>query len=119
LGGVGRRVGYSSFLVEGGRGGVSCSLLSGIYLHVLVGLPTIIASLAVRHRNKKAFCWLERTKSFFLDAFLEIRENKLGERPGALPSREKRSKSLSIFVFHIGSGHPTHVFMELFLQAWY
>jgi hypothetical protein len=58
LGGVGRRVGYSSFLVEGGRGGVSCSLLSGIYLRVLVGLPTIIASLAVKHRNKKAFCWL-------------------------------------------------------------
>jgi hypothetical protein len=51
LGGVGRSVGYSSFLAE-------LRLLSGVYLHVLVDLPTIIASLAVRHRNKKAFCWL-------------------------------------------------------------
>jgi hypothetical protein len=57
LGGVGGKVGYSSFLARG-VGEVSCSLLSGIYLQVLVGLPTIIASLAVRHINKKAFCWL-------------------------------------------------------------
>jgi hypothetical protein len=28
-----------------------------------------------------------------LAVFLEIRENKLGELPEALPSREKRSKS--------------------------
>jgi hypothetical protein len=32
-------------------------------------------------------------KSFFLAVFLKIRGNKLGEHPGALPSREKRSKS--------------------------
>jgi hypothetical protein len=54
LGGVGRRVGHSSFLARG-AGGVSCSLLSGVSLYVLVGLPTIITSLAVRHRNKKGF----------------------------------------------------------------
>ena len=98
MGGVGKSWEESwlqaPFWRGGGRGrGVSYSLLSGVYLHVLVGLPTIISSLAVRHRNKKAFCWLERTKSFFLAVFLEIRENKLGERPGALPSREKCSKS--------------------------
>jgi hypothetical protein len=52
---VGRSVGYSSFLV---RGTMSCSLLSSVYLHVLVGLPTIITSLAVRHRKKMLFCWL-------------------------------------------------------------
>jgi hypothetical protein len=54
LEGVGRKFGYSSFLVGVGVG-VSCSLLSDVYLYVLVGLPTIIASLAVRHRNKKGF----------------------------------------------------------------
>jgi hypothetical protein len=59
---------------------VSCSLLSGVYLYVLVGLPTIISSLAVRHRNKRLFAGY-REQSFFLAVFLEIRENKLGERP--------------------------------------
>jgi hypothetical protein len=43
-----------------------------------LGLFTIIASLVVRYRNKKAFCWLSRKKNFFLAVFLEIRDYKLG-----------------------------------------
>jgi hypothetical protein len=58
LGGVGRSWEKSWLQLLSGEGRVSCSLLSSVYLHVLVGLPTIISSLAVRHRNKKAFCWL-------------------------------------------------------------
>jgi hypothetical protein len=60
LGGVGRSWEESWLQLLSGKDGgkVRCSLLSGVYLYVLVGLPTIIASLAVRYRNKKAFCWL-------------------------------------------------------------
>jgi hypothetical protein len=64
------------------------------------------ASLVVQYRNKKAFAGYREQRAFFLAAFLEIRENKLGECPGALPSREKHSKSGS---------HSTSTFRELFL----
>ena len=51
-----------------------------VYLHVL-------------GTGSQATAWVWRTKSFFLAVFLEIRENKLGECPGALPFREKHFKT--------------------------
>jgi hypothetical protein len=50
LGGVGRRVGRSWEELGGVGRSVLCS--------DVLGKITIIASLAVRLRNKKAFCWL-------------------------------------------------------------
>ena len=71
LGGVGRRVGRSWEELGGvgksweelGGVGKSGDGLGGLGRRDLLcpdvlGKITIIASLAVRHRNKKAFCWL-------------------------------------------------------------
>jgi hypothetical protein len=43
--------------------------------------------------TKRLFAGYREQRAFFLAVLLKIRENKFGEHPGALPSREKRSKS--------------------------
>jgi hypothetical protein len=94
LGGVGKSWEESSSLLgvlgEIYKAGVGSEFFLNVYLCVL-GIRRQ-ASLVEKYRNKKAFCWLWRTKSFFLAVFLETRGNKLGEHPEALPSREKCSK---------------------------
>jgi hypothetical protein len=42
---------------------------------------------------KSLFGHYREQRTSFLAVFLEIRENKLGESPGTLPSSEKHSKS--------------------------
>jgi hypothetical protein len=89
LGGVGRSL--------------ATALLCGIYLHVLgagsqastwLGLFTIIASLAVRHRNKKAFCWHIENKELLSGCiFRDQGKQAWGNVLEALPFREKSFKS--------------------------
>ena len=50
------------------------------------------ASLVVKYKKKKGFLPDIEKKSFFLNVFSEIRENKLGEHLEALPSWEKHFK---------------------------
>jgi hypothetical protein len=123
LGGVGRSWEESSSILgvfgEIYKAGVGSELFLNSYLLVLhTGRQ---ASLVVKYRNKRLFAgYREQRTSFWLyfylfylfiylfiywffetgflcialeAVFLEIRENKLGEHSGALPSREKRSKS--------------------------
>jgi hypothetical protein len=65
---------------------VGSEIFLNFYLLVLVTGRQ--ASLVVKYK-KKAFLLAIEKKSFFLNVFSEIRENKLGEHLEALPSWEK------------------------------
>jgi hypothetical protein len=58
-----------------------------------LGLPTIIASLAVRHRNKRAFLLAIENKELLSGCIFRNQGKQAWDCPGALPSREKRFKS--------------------------
>jgi hypothetical protein len=67
---------------------------------VWLGLPTIITSLAVRHRNKKAFFLAIENKELLSDCiFRDQGKQAWGNVLGALPFREK--------CFKLGSHTPT------------
>jgi hypothetical protein len=55
LGGIWRRVGRRDLGGVGYSSSLASVLGTGSLASAWLGLPTIIASLAVRHRNKKAF----------------------------------------------------------------